>query len=316
MKKRSFIALLLALVLSLSTLVLAACGDTTPTTTDDSGSATNNPATSTSPNSGTVTPSGSEKINVKLFKVGKANATLIRADGKAILIDTGEDEDEDANGKQDDGEEILQYLAEKNVTKIDYLIVSQFNKNHYGSVPTILEGVAVDKILEPDYDKTGATAYDAYRAALTKANITPEVITQNTTLQVGGVTLTIYPATGSTSSAATDEFYSLAVSVDYSDFSMLLCSDIYGARVNTLISDLNGKTFDLLQIPYHGAYSDTVEPLLDATQPPYAVIFASNNNPEDVRVTNLLTEKNITYYVTKGGSVEVKLENGILTVKQ
>ncbi len=325
MKIRSLVSILLAFVLLFSmAAIFTACGETPADTTasegstdtSDSAADTSDSATDTS-GSSTDTPdvTANGKINVKFFKVGKANATLIRTPSANILIDCGEEEDEDGNGKQDDGEKILEFLAEKGVTKIDLLIVTQFNKNHYGSVPTILEGVTVEKVIEPSYTKTGAT-YTAYRNALTAASLTAEAVTEKTTLTYGDASLTVYPTTLTTVSADQDEFNSLAVAFEYGDFSMLLASDVFGARTNALIEELNGKTFDILQIPFHGTYNDTVGRLVTAVDPDYAIIFASDNNPEDVRVINLLNADEITTFITKNGSVEAKLENGILTVKQ
>lgn len=303
MKKR--ILTLLSLTLVLFTLFsLVSCVGTPATTTEGSGT----PGTN-------GTPGTADQVNVKFFKMGKANATLIRSGDVAILVDTGENDDEDGNGKQDDGEKILAYLAEKGVTELDYVIVSQFNKNHYGALGTIMDGVTVKKVIEPSYTKTG-TAYDEYRAALTKANITPEVVTDVKEITANGLTLTLYPAKSTTSSAEQDEYYSLAVAVDSKGMDVLIASDIFGARVSELITALNGKKFDILQVPKHGAFNDQVENLVNATSPKYAVIFASANNPADPRTVNLLTEKEITTYITMNGSVEAKYKNNTLTVKQ
>ena len=191
MKKYLFSLLSLALVLA-SLFAFAGCEftgfssggtESSTTTTTPSGSTTD-------PDNGPLTGT---QVNVKFFKVGKANATLIRSGDIAILVDTGENDDDDGNGKQDDGEKILEYLAEKGVTELDYVILSQFNKNHYGALGTILDGVTVKNVIEPSYTKTG-TAYDEYRAALKKANITPEVVSDVKTLKAGYLDLTIYPA--------------------------------------------------------------------------------------------------------------------------
>ena len=334
MKRIILAAVALALVFCMAA-TFASCGGTTPAETTDNGVAgpgtdvTDKPSTPGTPEGTGSTPTtntpgspGStpgtpniddDKVNFKFFKCGKANATLIRSGDTAILIDCGEEEDEDGNGKQDDGEDILEYLAEKGVTEIDYFILSQFNKNHYGSVPTILEGVTVKKILEPNYTKTG-TQYTTYRNAVAKSGITPEVISKDTTITADGLTLTIYPAT--TAGLDTDEYYSLAVAVDSDGLDVLVSSDVSGARTAALIKSLNGKKFDILQVPAHGEYNDTVESLIDATAPKYAVIFASANNPEDARLMKILTDKKITTFVTKGGSVEAKYKNDTLTVKQ
>ncbi len=308
--KKLMLSLVALLLVCASLFTLTACLGNTPTT-DENG----NPVTTTKPNGSEIVAPGSQ-MNVKFFKVGKSNATLIRSGDIAILIDTGDDNDEDpVDGKQDDGVKILTYLAEKGVTELDMIIVSQFNKKHYGALDTILGGVTVKEIYEPSYAKTGAS-YDAYRAALTKANITPKVIKEETALKAGDLNLTVYPAKSTTSAADQDEYYSLAIAVDGPGMDVLIASDIYGARVNEVITALKGKTFDILQVPKHGAFNGEVETLIDAVKPKYAVIFASANNPADARTVNLLAEKKITTYITKDGSVEAKYKNNALTVKQ
>lgn len=299
MKKILTVALSLLLV-ALSLFGFVACGDSSTTTEGTS-------------NGGLDGIGGN--VNVKFFKVGKANATLIRSGDIAILVDTGENDDEDGNGKQDDGEKILEYLAEKGVTELDYVIVSQFNKNHYGAMQTILDGVSVKKVIEPKYTKTG-TAYDAYRAALASAGITPEVVSETTEITAGELKLTLYPTALTSSTADQDEFYSLAVALDSNGLDVLIASDVFGARIPELITALGGKRFDILQVPKHGAFDSQLEALIDATSPAYAVIFASANNPADPRSVNLLTDKGITTYITMNGSVEAKFKNEALTVKQ
>lgn len=302
MKKILLLALSFLLICA-SLVSFASCGTAATTTTPVGGGSQDTEFV------------GNGMVNVKFFKVGKANATLIRSGNVSILVDTGENDDEDMNGKQDDGEKILEYLAEKGVTQLDYVIISQFNKNHYGAMQTILEGVTVKNVIEPSYTKTG-TAYDAYRAALTKANITPEVVSSTKELTVGDLKLTIYPTALTTTSADLDEFYSLAIALDSDGLDVLIASDIFGARVPELITALGGKKFDILQIPKHGAYHDQVEGLIDATSPKYAIIFASANNPADPRTVNLLTEKSITTYITMNGSVEAKFKDGEFSIKQ
>lgn len=313
MKIRKLLSLAAALILALSAVSCSSDTGLTSDTNGPGGNGSDDPTVTQTP--GTNGGDPSSYIHVKLFKVGKANATLIRTANSAVLIDNGDNEDDDGNGKYDDGEKILEYLAEKSVTKIDYLIVTQFNKNHYGSTPTILEGVEVKNIIEPNTTKTG-TAYDSYRKAVDASGITPQVVSGVTEISCDGVKYTIYPAEKDAVVADQDEYYSLAVSAEYDDFSILLSSDIFGARMESLIASLAGKTFDVLQIPMHGAYNDGIESFITAVDPDYAVIFASYNNPEDSRVTRILSDKGITFYVTKDGSVEVKYEDGVLNVKQ
>lgn len=322
MKLRKLSALLLAFLIVLSVFSLAACSNngTSPAGSDPAGS---NPADTSSGEADDPSPVTAGDLRIKFFKAGRAGAVLVRTQSATVLINTGDVDDEETrggekvpNGKADVAEKILEYLQEKQITRIDYLVVTQFNKNYIGGVPTLLGEIAVDHVIQPSYNRDVKTAYQSYKDAIAAKNLTPESVSAQKELKLDDLTLTFYPNTLETTSASLDEFNSLVVSVETKSASALITSDIFGARTSQLIKELNGKKFDILQIPSHGEYNDTVGTLIEAVAPKYAILFTSTNNPADVRTTNLLNEKSITSYLTKNGSVEAKYKNGELTVKQ
>lgn len=336
MKFSQILAFFLALGMLFSLVCLSACdgeGSTTvtPANTEDNNtpgsSAGENPGgqtdNSTGSEPGSDDPVTSGDVWIKFFKAGRSGAILVRTANKTVLINTGDEKDEETrngeatpNGMTDDAEKILEYLEEKSITKIDYLIVTEFNKNYIGGVPTILEHIPVEEVLEPAYNRPVKDTYQSYQNALSAKNLTAEKVSTKTSIDIDGALLRFYPTAQTTSSSLLDEFNSLVVSVESGDFSALFTSDIFGARTTEVISDLAGKTFDVLQVPSHGEYNDTVGALIEAVAPRYAVIFTSSSNPADTRVTKLLSEKNITTYLSKEGSVEVKYKDGELSVKQ
>lgn len=336
MKLSRILALILALGMLFSLACLSACdsGSTTgapansednntPGTNGENPGATDSNTDTTGTTPDDYVPYAGGDVWIKFFKAGRAGAILVRTENTTVLINTGDEEDEETrngeaqpNGMADDAEKILEYLEEKSITKIDYLIVTEFNKNYIGGVPTLLNYVTVEHVIEPAYTRPVKDTYQRYQGALNAKNLTPQKISSQTSLDIDGALLRFYPTNKSTSSSLLDEFNSLVISLESNDFSALFTSDIFGARTTEVIKDLAGRTFDILQVPHHGEYNDTISALIEATAPSYAVIFTSTNNPADVRVTKLLSDKNITTYLSKEGSVEVKYKDGELSVKQ
>ncbi len=86
------------------------------------------------------------KIDDNLEVLGNAYAYvyLISVDDKIILIDTG---------TAFYGEKIKNYLKEKGVRRINYLLLTHSHYDHIGGVPILLENFQVDKIFAHSYVK-------------------------------------------------------------------------------------------------------------------------------------------------------------------
>ena len=69
-------------------------------------------------------------LKIVLLKVGKADAIIAQANGKAIVIDAGEEED---------GEEIVTYLKNQGLSRIEALIITHYDRDHVGGADTLVE---------------------------------------------------------------------------------------------------------------------------------------------------------------------------------
>lgn len=314
--KKSLVILIA--VMLLTALVLASCTPVAPSTTSAETTAEKTGATtatgpvettgSAGTNNGTdpITPDDS-KVYVKIFKCGKADSFLVRTENSAVLIDAGEDDDYD---------KILAYLEEKGVTKLDYMIITQFNKNHTGSVGPILSGVEVGTILEPSYKKS-STSYTIYTQALAAAKKTAEQVTEVKTLTLDDAVLTIYPSEVTYTGTDFDEYNSLVISLSYKGNDLLFAGDVFGSRITEVMNKLEGKNFDIVKVPNHGIFDTKSESFINSLSADYAVITASDKNPADERVVSYLTAAGAkTVYITKDGAVEIRLCNGYYQIKQ
>ena len=292
MKLRSIIALILTLVMCFS---IAACSKVDPSKGNDDDD---------------MAVAAKDKVKIKFLKVGKSQCVIVRTENSVVVIDAAS---EDKSG------DIVTYLAEKEITTIDYLILTNFSKTCIGGVAGILKtaGFTVKNIYEPTYAKE-SNVYTTYRNAVSAAGITPVKIADGDTLKIDDATFTFY-APGkdySTVEDENDEGNSVAVGVKHGDIGFLYTSRVSGERVTELVSQISGKTFDLITAPDYGRYDDNYPSLFSATAAKYAVIFASTKNPPESATESALKNAGITYYVTRDGGVEAKSDGSALEIKQ
>ena len=170
MKFRRVISVILAL-LAVTTL-FAAC------------SPTNKPGTTNANGTKDDPSDGGSSVKMKFLKAGRSSCIVIRTPAGNVMIDTAADDKTD---------KVLTYLAEKSITTIDYLIITNYSKKHIGGAPAILasKAVTVKNVYAPAYSKGSAT-YNAYAAAMTDAGLTATLVSENTEIKLGDVTFTLY----------------------------------------------------------------------------------------------------------------------------
>ena len=243
-------------------------------------------------------------FKIHFFNAGKADACIISNSGKHIMIDTGEENLKD---------EILSYFKNNNITKIDYLIITHFDKDHVGSASYVINAIQVENVLESNVPKE-STYYENYKEALLNKNITADVVSGNRTFSVGSIEMTvngpnkIYDSNESNNS-------SLITKIKYGDTSYLFMGDSQNDRIKDYLEETNG-TVNLIKMPYHGNYQKKLYSLLEKVQPKYAVITSSEEEIEDEDVITLLKDMNIDYYLTREGKVDVYSNGDVIIIEQ
>ena len=89
-------------------------------------------------------PAGATELTVHFFDAGKADAILLTTPDSTLLIDAGE---------RGFGKTILAYLEEQGIERIDYLIVTHFDKDHVGGMARVINNIAVGTVLQSNQPK-------------------------------------------------------------------------------------------------------------------------------------------------------------------
>ena len=239
----------------------------------------------------------STNFKIYFFNAGKADAILIMNNDHYIMIDTGEEELTS---------EILNYFRNNNINKLDYLIITHFDKDHVGSAANIINNIEVSNVLQSNYIKD-SEYYQNYIKALDDNNISAMTIQNDFEVNIGDMNIIvngpniIYDNNESNNS-------SLIVSLTYDNTKYLFMGDTENARIKDYL-DTHNETYDFIKIPYHGNYLKRLEELLEVVKPKYAVITASKTEGAEEDTINLLEQLDIDYYITSNGDITIKVDN-------
>ena len=243
-------------------------------------------------------------FEIYFFNAGKADAILISKNDKYILIDTGE---------EDLSDDILNYFKNNNITKLEYLIITHFDKDHVGSASTIIDNIEIGEVIQSNLPKE-SEYYTNYINSLENNSITPTTVTNDYKFDFEGVSVivngteTIYEKNESNNS-------SLIVSMIYNENKFLFMGDAENDRIKDYIST-NTDTYDFIKIPYHGNYLKKLDDLLDTINPTYGVITCSKSEGCEDKTLEVLNSYNIKYYMTKNGAIRVLSDGNDIIIKQ
>lgn len=237
----------------------------------------------------------SDRFFVHCFNAGAADCFIIKAEKSCVMIDTAEGSF---------GDEIVSYLKENGIEKLDCLIITHFDKDHVGGASKVLKNTGVDRILQSNYNKNDSKGYIKYEKAAKNAGITPETVRNTCTFSCGGAEFTVYPPNEDEYEKSPSNNSSLIVSVEYGDNRFLFCGDAEDARISEFLDENTGN-YNFIKMPHHGRIGKKTATLISSVKPEFAVITSSNDEPESEQTMKLLNDAGVGTFLTRNGDVEV-----------
>lgn len=239
-------------------------------------------------------------FNLKIYfvDVGQGDCTLIITPyGKRILIDGGEGNSD----KYDYGEKVVfPYLLDREIKRIDYMIVSHADSDHIGGLIYVLENMKVENIFIGVQLKTSNQLKKLIQVAnnkkikitiLEKDDI--KYIDKSVKLEV------LWPDKNNLISENTLNNNSLVFKLKYNNFSILFTGDIEEiAEKKLVLSELKST---IIKIAHHGSKTSSTEEFINCVNPRIALIGVGKKNnfghPSD-EVIERLEKRNIKIYRT------------------
>lgn len=236
-------------------------------------------------------------LTVYSFKAGKADAHLIYGKDWAVLIDCGE---------KGFGKDILKYMGENGIERLDYLVITHFDKDHVGGAAKVLKGTEVGTVLQSRCPKESGE-YDNYLDELEDSGITPVTVGERFSFTLGDAEFIIDPPRKDSYKNDSSNNSSLITEVVYGKRSLLFTGDAEDERLEEYMADCD-STFDFVKVPYHGHWQKELTPFAESVKASVAVITSSDKEPEDPETVVLFERTGAEVFQTRTADVIVRCD--------
>lgn len=250
-------------------------------------------------------------FNIHMIDVGQGDSILLECDNNYMLIDAGE---------VSEGEEVVDYLQENNINKLDYALITHPHSDHYGGMETVLKNVETENIIMSEAVNTTRT-WESLTDYIDEQNYNVIFPTTNDTFQLGDCTLTAYVSQGE------DDLNncSIVVRADYNSMSAIFTGDAEKSEEKKITESGFDVSADVLKVGHHGSNTSTNDDFLEKVNPQLALISCGENNDyghphkettaklEDSNITSLRTDKLGDILVNlSDNKIKISTDNGYI----
>lgn len=231
-------------------------------------------------------------VKVEYIDVGQADAILIENNKKYMLIDAGNNED---------GDLLVNYFKDKNITDFEYVVATHPHEDHIGGMDNIIKNFNIKNYYMPDCYTTTKT-FEELLDALEEKNLSFETPDIDSEFLLGDALFKVlYTGTDKRDLNNT----SIVLRMTYKDVSFMFTGDATNVTEKKILAkDLQS---DVLKVGHHGSQYSTSDEFLDKVNPKYAIISVGTGNvydhPKDITLNKL---KGIEVHRTdKEGTIRV-----------
>lgn len=189
-------------------------------------------------------------VNVK---VGDVTLIRERFNKKVILIDTGK------------SDEIINYLKKVGIKKIDYLIISHPDEDHFGQLKNLLDNFRVKQVMISEYDNKTKEFVNKNKIKIMKAGMI---------ISIGNF---IIECIGPIKDYKNSNDNSLVFIFKFKNKSILFTGDIGRNAEIDLINKYTIKV-DILKVSHHGSKNSSTKEFLDKIDFKYGVAMNGYQN--------------------------------------
>ncbi|MEX2186744.1 MAG: DNA internalization-related competence protein ComEC/Rec2 [Pirellulales bacterium] len=214
-----------------------------------------------------------DRMDVTFLSVGHGCAVVVELpDGRTLLYDAGH-----MGSPESGGRSIAGYLWWRGITRIDGLVISHADADHFNAVPYLMERFDVGTVMVSPvmFDERGGKKLGAavrlLMSTIDDSRARLETIADGDQLAAGGgVSLRVLspPASGVVGS---DNSNSVVLAIDFCARRVLLTGDLEGAGLSRLIERL-ALDCDVLLAPHHGSPASSPLKFARWAAPEWAVV--------------------------------------------
>ena len=227
-------------------------------------------------------------FTLTVYDAGKGDAFLISSPEFNMMLDCG---------YKDDADEIIADMMNRNISSLDLLIISHFDKDHVGGASKIVKNFNIRRIITSPVTNDDKRTLK-FLEALSEKGLKNEIPSSDIEIDEPGFRIRINSPARSDYPDSDDNNSSLLVKVESSCGSVLFTGDAESVRLEEMLSK-DWLDSDVLKFPHHGKEAYKTEELLKKTSPLITILTSSDEEPADDRVTNILDMNGAKYYDTK-----------------
>lgn len=205
-------------------------------------------------------------LNVHFIDVGQADCILIESNNQYMLVDAGNNADEDL---------ILNYLDNLGVKRLEYVIGTHPHEDHIGSLDAVIRNYDIGKLILPEKEHTTKTfenvidAIEEKNLKITKPKVGDEY-------QIGDANFIVIAPNGDYKDELND--WSVGIKLSLEDTSFVLCGDAERDAENDILSNGIDISADVLKLGHHGSRTSSSKEFVDAVNPSFIVITCGMDN--------------------------------------
>lgn len=238
-------------------------------------------------------PAVTGTFDFTVLKAGQADAIFMQTQNHNIILDFGE---------KDDGDELVELLQEKDISNVDYIFITHFDKDHVGGFPEVMDNVTASNIIVPNYEGNN-DEYEKYLKTVSDKGLQITQLTKDTNFILDDVLFEV-SVPKKQSYAEGDNDFSLVISVTHGENAFLFTGDAEADRLTEVLSEF-GRPYDFLKVPHHGNHNKNTKRFIKTVTPTYSVICDSDKNPAEDETISILEFVKSEIYSTRNGNISV-----------
>ncbi|MDQ2052762.1 ComEC/Rec2 family competence protein [Natronolimnohabitans sp. A-GB9] len=262
-------------------------------------------------------------LEIHHIDVGQADATLlIEPSGETMLIDSGD--------WRQGGSDVIEYLEDQDVDRIDHLVATHAHADHIGGHDEIIEHYETERDgIGAAYDSGVASTsqtYERYLDAIEDHDVELLVVEDGDHIEFGDATVDVLnPPAGDSGSDL--HYNSVTLSIEFGEFSYLTTGDAETDAEERMGDEHGGQLeADAYQAGHHGSTTSSTTPFMDQVTPDVAIISSAYDSqyghPHDEVLEDFADRGIETYWTavhgdvvltTDGSDVELETEHEFST---
>ncbi|MDA3729938.1 ComEC/Rec2 family competence protein [Niameybacter massiliensis] len=204
-----------------------------------------------------------KSVEVHFIDTGNSDAILIKDNGKNMLIDGAENDDEKS---------LVDYLKAQEIKKLDYIVLTHPDADHCGALDAVIKNFDIGTVLIGNGSADTKTYKDFVQAAIDK-KLQPSVPLEDKVFTLGNGTFQFY----NTKSQAKDvNDRSLVMFYKNGEHEFLFTGDAGKDVEKSILEKM--VDIDVLKVGHHGSNTSTSQEFLDKIKPEVAIITCGKDN--------------------------------------